>query len=124
MALFRRRVLANLFSKWRQGDYIKVIDSTNHIQKTQSDLIVKHLEFKDAYKGHNSKRSELILDSQLMRNTLGAWKNIAKYLKMQRETTKLCMMESRQTDIINALTKWRLKAKITKERRKSTIKTL
>jgi hypothetical protein len=87
-------------------------------------VIEKHQDFKDAYKTHNAKRAETILNNLLQRNTLAAWSNIGKYLKKQRETTQLCMIENRQNDITNALIKWRLRAKITRERRKSFVKTV
>jgi len=45
-------------------------------------------------------------------------------LRLQRETIKLCIVENRQNDILNAIIKWRQRAKITRERRKSYVKTV
>ena len=38
----KRRVQANSLSKWREGSYISVIDSTQHLLRTTSDQIERH----------------------------------------------------------------------------------
>ena len=48
------------------------------------------------------------------RNVIGAWRNIAKYLKTHREITNQFKLENRDKDINNALLKWRARSKLTR----------
>lgn len=42
MWVVKRRVQANALSKWREGSYISVIDSTQYLLRTTSDQIERH----------------------------------------------------------------------------------
>ena len=43
---------------------------------------------------------------------------------MIRDKTKECKSDNKDTQIINAITKWRLKARVTKERRTAYMRTV
>jgi hypothetical protein len=91
---------------------------------TTADLNEKHHELKQKIKKYNRKRAEIILDRQFQRNVLGAWHNIAQYLRMQKDVTNQIILENRDKDINNALMKWRARSNITKETRASYQRTV
>ena len=122
--MFTHRVYSRSFCKWRTGDFTKCKSIQALTLATTADLHEKHHELKQKIKKHNRKRAEIILDRQFQRNVLGAWHNIAQYLRMQKDVTNQIILENRDKDINNALMKWRERSKITKETRASYQRTV
>jgi hypothetical protein len=55
---------------------------------------------------------------------MGAWKNIAGYLRAQREISNQCRLENRDKDINNVLLKWRARSNLTRKVRASYTRTV
>ena len=74
--------MSNAFSTWRSGDFKSVKVTTLTTVELTEFLQAKHDSKNDKIKTHNAQRAERMLTIYFMRNTLKAWSNAAKYLKV------------------------------------------
>jgi hypothetical protein len=60
-----------------------------------------------------------LLTDQFQRDTLGAWRNAARHIKVLREISLMLKEDTKAAELNNAIMKWRARATVTKQRRKA-----
>jgi len=89
----KKKVLSNALSVWRRGNYNQVIEVTRSTIRERNDREEKFSQLKDKLRTHNALKSENLIVRVFKLNVLAAWRNIARYLRVQRQTGQLCRAE-------------------------------
>ena len=109
-------------SVWRAGNYRKVVLITEETCEDIAQRESKHKATLDKIKTHNALKTEIRLRTTFLRNTVKAWANVCKFLKLIREKDTLFRVEVTASQQRQAIYKWRARKQATKERRVSYLR--
>jgi len=111
---FWKRTAGSAFSKWRGNCYKQVVMTFEETSEQVEAMTENHASRVGQRKENNSNQAGRFIGKSNLRNLFGGWRNIARFMKMQR-IKKGTMMESLGfLDKMRAVRLWRGRLRATK----------